>query len=221
MALGNVSTRLQVGSGNNVLIGGFIIAGSGTKKIIVRALGPSLTAQGVSNALNDPVLELHNSRGNLIFSNDNWKDTQEQWIRDSLIPPTYDRESAIVANLVPGPYTAIVRGKNNTTGVALVEVYDLQKTSNSRLANISTRGFVSGGDNAMIAGLIVLGVAARESSFSRDWTFTQRCGHHATVARSEAGSLQWPGREDGRERQLEGFTTSCHRGDRNSSNEQF
>jgi K319L-like, PKD domain len=157
ISLGNVSTRLQVGRGDNVLIGGFIITGSGAKKIIVRALGPSLTARGVANALGDPVLELHNSSGTLIFSNDNWKDTQEQWIRDSLIPPTNDRESAIVASLDPGPYTAIVRGKNNTTGVALVEVYDLQTTSASRLANISTRGFVSGGDNAMIAGLIVLG----------------------------------------------------------------
>ena len=157
VSLGNVSTRLQVGSGSNVLIGGFIITGNSAKKVIVRALGPSLTTRGVPNALNDPMLELHNSRGNLISSNDNWKDTQEQWIRDSLIPPTNDRESAIVATLAPGPYTAIVRGKNNTTGVALVEVYDLQKTSGSRLVNISTRGFVSGGDNAMIAGLIVLG----------------------------------------------------------------
>ena len=157
VSLGNVSTRLQVGSGDNVLIGGFIIAGSGAKKVIVRALGPSLTAKGVPNALSDPMLELHNSRGNLIFSNDNWKDTQEQWIRDSLIPPTSDREAAIVASLAPGPYTAIVRGKNNSGGVALVEVYDLQKTSGSRLANLSTRGFVGGGDNAMIAGLIVLG----------------------------------------------------------------
>ena len=157
MSLGNVSTRLQVGGGDNVLIGGFIISGSGTKKIIVRALGPSLTAKGVANALGDPVLELHNSRGNLIFRNDNWKDTQEQWIRDSLIPPTNDRESAIVASLVPGAYSAIVRGKNNSTGVALVEAYDLQKNSTSRLANISTRGFVGSGDNVMIAGLIVTG----------------------------------------------------------------
>jgi hypothetical protein len=155
IAIGNVSTRLQVGTGNNVLIGGFIVAGTGTKKIIVRALGPSLTAHGIANALNDPMLELHNSRGNLIFSNDNWKDTQQQWVRDSQIPPTNDRESAIVANLVPGPYSAIVRGKNNTTGVALVEVYDLQTTAGSRLANISTRGFVGSGNNVMIAGLIV------------------------------------------------------------------
>ncbi len=157
MLLGNVSTRLQVGGGNNVLIGGFIISGSAAKKIIVRALGPSLTAKGVANALSDPTLELHNSRGNLIFSNDNWKDTQEQWVRDSLIPPTNDHESAIVASLVPGAYTAIVRGKNNSTGVGLVEAYDLQKNSTSRLANISTRGFVGSGDNVMIAGLIVTG----------------------------------------------------------------
>ena len=103
VSLGNVSTRLQVGTGNNVLIGGFIVAGTGAKRVIIRALGPSLTPKGVSNALNDPILELHNSRGNLIFSNDNWKDTQEQWIRDSLIPPTNDRESAIVARSCSWP----------------------------------------------------------------------------------------------------------------------
>ncbi len=157
VSLGNVSTRLQVGVGNNVLIGGFIVSGIGTKKIIVRALGPSLIAKGISNALIDPILELHNSRGALIFSNDNWKDTQEQWIRDSMVPPTDNRESAIIANLAPSRYTAIVRGKNNSTGIALVEVYDLQTNSTSRLANISTRGFVSAGQNVMIAGLIVVG----------------------------------------------------------------
>jgi K319-like protein len=155
--LGNVSTRGQVGTGNNVLIGGFIIVGNSAKKIVVRALGPSLTAKGISNALSDPVLALHNSRGSLIFTNDNWKDTQEQSIRASKIAPTNDRESAIVANLVPGAYTAIVQGKNGVGGVGLVEVYDLQMSAASRLANISTRGFIGGGDNVMIAGLIIPG----------------------------------------------------------------
>ena len=155
--LGNVSTRAQVGIGDNVLIGGFVINGTGNKKILVRALGPSLSRYGVAGVLSDPVLELHNSRGDLIFANDNWKDTQEQWIRGSSLAPSNDRESAIVANLWPGPYTAIVRGKNNTAGVALVEVYDLQLSFASRLTNISARGFVGTGDHVIIAGLSIPG----------------------------------------------------------------
>jgi hypothetical protein len=151
VGLHNVSTRGKTASGEGVLIGGFVIDGDGTKRIIVRALGPSLAAHGVRNTLNDPVLELHNSRGNLIFANDDWRDSQEQWIRASGLPPSDNRESAIVANLVSGAYTAIVRGKNGASGVSLVEVYDLQNTSSSRLGNISTRGFVGTGDNVMIA----------------------------------------------------------------------
>ena len=123
----------------------------------MRALGPSLSGYGVAGVLSDPVLELHNSRGDLIFANDNWKDTQEQWIRGSSLAPSNDRESAIVANLWPGPYTAIVRGKNNTAGVALVEVYDLQLSFASRLTNISARGFVGTGDRVIIAGLSIPG----------------------------------------------------------------
>jgi hypothetical protein len=150
----NISTRLRVLTDENVLIGGFIITGADAKTVIIRGLGPSLTSQGVPGALQDPTLELH--QGNTtIATNDNWKDTQEQAINASTIPPTNDLESAIVATLNPGAYTAILAGKNGGTGVGLVEVYDLSQPANSQLANISTRGFVDTGDNAMIGGMIL------------------------------------------------------------------
>jgi pimeloyl-ACP methyl ester carboxylesterase len=151
----NISTRLRVLGADKVLIGGFIVAGSDPKRVIIRAIGPSLTAFGVSDALADPTLELHDGSGSLIFTNDNWKDTQKQAILDTTIPPTHDLESAIVATLAPGGYTAIVRGKDNGTGVALVEVYDLNQATDSKLANISTRGFVDKDNNVMIGGFIV------------------------------------------------------------------
>jgi hypothetical protein len=163
--LGNVSTRAQVGIGDEVLIGGFVLDGSGTKRVIVRALGPSLASHGITNALHDPVLELHNSRGNLIFANDNWKDSQEGWIAATRRSPSDDRESAIVANLAAGGYTAIVRGKNGARGISLIEVYDLQNSSLSRLENISTRGFVGTGENVMIAGLNVSGTRVAKVYF--------------------------------------------------------
>jgi hypothetical protein len=121
----NISTRGQVGLGDDVMIGGFIIGGTAPARVIVRAIGPSLRAAGVSGELTDPVLELHNSDGSTIFRNDNWRDAQEQQIIDTTIPPLDDRESAIVATLPPGAYTAIVGGANLSTGVALVEVYAL------------------------------------------------------------------------------------------------
>src|SRR5205085_8030474 len=130
-----------------VLIGGFIITGFDPKKVIIRAIGPSLTAFGISGALADPILELHDGSGSVIFTNDNWKDTQKQAILDSTIPPPNDLESAIVATLASGNYTAILRGKNNGTGLGLLEVYDLNQAAGSKLANISTRGFVDAGDN--------------------------------------------------------------------------
>ena len=124
--LGNISTRDQVLTGDNVMIGGFIVTGSGTKKAIVRAIGPSLTDQGVAGALADPILELHEPNGTVV-TNDNWMDAaNKQQIIDTGIPPTDAAESAILMDsLDPGAYTAIVRGVNNTSGVALVEVYDL------------------------------------------------------------------------------------------------
>jgi hypothetical protein len=123
--LGNMSTRALVQTGNNVMIGGFIITGSGQKRVIVRAIGPSLAQHGITNPLLDPTLELHNGNGAVIAFNDNWKDSQQAEIQATGLAPSDDRESAIVRTLAPGNYTAIVRGKNNTIGVALVEVYGL------------------------------------------------------------------------------------------------
>jgi hypothetical protein len=152
----NLSTRLRVETGDNVLIGGFIISGTQPKKIIVRAIGPSLAASNVPGPLADPVLELYDSSG-LLARNDNWRQDQEAEIQNSGVAPTTDLEAAIVRTVSPGNYTAIVRGQNNGTGVALVEVYDLAQQSDSRLVNVSTRGFISTGDNVMIGGLIAGG----------------------------------------------------------------
>ena len=121
----NISTRGQVGVGDDVMIGGFIVGGTNSANVIIRAIGPSLAAAGVAGALSDPVLELHDVQGSLIFQNDNWRDDQEQQIIDSTVPPSNDKEAAIVATLSPAAYTAIVRGSGSTTGVALVEVYSL------------------------------------------------------------------------------------------------
>ena len=153
----NISTRVLVGSGDNVAIAGFIVTGSEAKNVIIRAMGPSLTGAGISNALQDPMLELHDSSGAVIASNDNWKDTQQAEIQASGLAPADDRESAIVRTLSPGAYTAIVRGKDGTGGIGLIEGYDLDSSADSIFANISTRGFVGTGDNAMIGGLIVGG----------------------------------------------------------------
>jgi hypothetical protein len=106
------------------MIGGFIISGA-TTNVIVRAIGPSLKNFGVTNACPDTTVELFDGSGTSLALNDDWRTTQEQAIKDTGVPPSDDRESAIVKSLVPGPYTAIVRGKNNATGVALVEVYGL------------------------------------------------------------------------------------------------
>ena len=132
--LGNISTRSFVQRGDDVMIGGFIVAGNEPKTVIVRAIGPELTRYGVPNALVDPTLDLHDATGTLIASNDNWQHTiiggiitspQVQDIRNSGYAPANRSESAIIATLTAGNYTAIVRGVSNTTGVALVEVYDL------------------------------------------------------------------------------------------------
>jgi hypothetical protein len=156
----NVSTRLRVQTGEQVLIAGFIISGSDPKKVILRGIGPSLNGTGVT--LSDPTLELHQG-DTILATNDNWKvndqtgQSQETDIRATTIPPPNDLESAIVATLSPGNYTAILAGKSGGTGVGLVEVYDLAQAANSKLANISSRGFVDINDNAMIGGFIVGG----------------------------------------------------------------
>ena len=151
----NISTRLQVLTGDKVLIGGFIITGTDPKKVIVRGIGPSLSGVGVT--LQDPVLELHQGNST-IATNDDWKEHQAE-VEATMIAPTNDLESAIVATLTPGAYTAVLSGKNNGSGVGVVEVYDLDQAANSKLANISTRGFVDVGSNVMIGGLIVSGGA--------------------------------------------------------------
>lgn len=153
----NVSTRLQVLTEDNVLIGGFIIAGPDPKQVLLRGIGPSLSGTGV-NALPDPVMELHGPAGFTTITNDDWRDTQGAAIKATGIPPTNDLESATLATLDPGAYTAIVRGNNNTTGVGLVEAYDLSdfsQTVNSQLANISTRGLVGTANDVMIGGFIL------------------------------------------------------------------
>ncbi|PYJ20753.1 MAG: hypothetical protein DME99_09265, partial [Verrucomicrobia bacterium] len=156
--LGNISTRAFVQTDNNVMIGGFIITGVGQKKVIVRGIGPSLVNYGITNPLQNPMLELHNSTGAVIASNDNWIDApNRQEIINSGLAPRNNLESAILMSLNPGAYTAIVRGVSGGIGVGLAEVYDLDLTAGSKLGNISTRAFVQTGDNVMIGGFIVSG----------------------------------------------------------------
>ncbi|MDQ6655052.1 MAG: hypothetical protein M3Y80_04480, partial [Verrucomicrobiota bacterium] len=155
--LRNISTRLNVGTGDNALIGGFIVSGTEPKKVIIRAIGPSLQPFGIPNFLADPTLELFDGAGTSLAMNDNWRDTQQAEIEASTVAPTRDAESAIVRTLPPGNYTAVVRGKNNTTGIGLVEVYDLNLSAQSKLGNISSRGFVNTDNNVMIGGFIVGG----------------------------------------------------------------
>ena len=143
-------------TGDNVLIGGFIVSGTDPKEVLIRGIGPSLTAFGVDGALADPVLELHKPDGTIV-TNDNWKATQQAAIAATGLAPTDDLESAILVTLDPGAYTAILSGKNGGTGVGLVEAYDLDQAAASTFANISTRGFVATGDNVMIGGFIVGG----------------------------------------------------------------
>lgn len=153
----NLSTRMRVQTGDNVGIGGFIISGTGPKNVLLRALGPSLTPLGVPDALPDPVLELHGPAGFVTITNNNWRDdpAQEALILATGIPPGNDLDSAIHATLSPGAYTAVVRGNNNATGVALIELYDLSPVASAKLANISTRAFVSTGNDIVIAGFIL------------------------------------------------------------------
>jgi hypothetical protein len=152
--LGNISTRLPVGTGDNILIAGFQITGGTAKQLVVRALGPTLAQFGLTNVLPDPTLELHDSSGAIIATNDDWQDASNaQSIPQGLRPPN-DLESAIFTTLNRGAYTVVLRGYNNSTGIALVEVYDTSIGS-AQLGNISTRGFVQTGDNVMIAGLVV------------------------------------------------------------------
>jgi hypothetical protein len=159
--LANISTRMKVGVGPNVLIGGFIIRGSQSKTLVLRAIGPSLTASGVTGVLADPVLEVHDSTGGTIASNDDWHDgAQASQIQQSGLGPIDSLESAILVTLAPGNYTAVVTGYGNTTGNGLVEVYEMDASS-TRLVNISTRGRVGDANEPMIGGLITQGGTKR------------------------------------------------------------
>lgn len=153
----NISVRSTVGTGNNVMISGFITTTGSAKKVIVRALGPSLQQSGVTGVLADPLLELRAADGSLIATNNDWKQNnaqdQQDIVNNQLTPPN-DLESAIVATLQPGNYTAIIHGQGNSTGVGLVEVYDVDRTAPARLGNISGRAFVQTGSNVLIAGFI-------------------------------------------------------------------
>ncbi len=163
-ALLNISTRARAQTGENVLIGGFILGNGGaTKNVLVRALGPSLGDRGVSFPLLDPSLQLFDSSGGLIASNEDWmSNDNEQAIVDSGLAPTDPRESAILTALAPGNFTAVVTGIDGTTNnIALVEVFDLDSVNVPQLLNISTRASVDTGDGQMIAGLIVGGTTAK------------------------------------------------------------
>jgi Tol biopolymer transport system component len=151
----NISTRVVVGTGENVAIGGFIVLGTGAKRVIVRAIGPSLANFGVTGALEDPTLELFNGTGSAIAFNDDWLSGGQNQEIAALLPPGDRVEASIIASLTPGNYTAVLRGYENGTGIALVEVYDLDQAAPSRLANISTRGQVGTGGSVLIGGFIV------------------------------------------------------------------
>jgi hypothetical protein len=150
----NISARLKVLTADNVLIGGFIITGSDSKQVLLRALGSTLGQFGVSGVLADPTLELYDGTGAVIASNDNWKDNQQTEIAATGKAPPTDFEAAILRTLAPGSYTVVVRDKNATTGVALVEAYDLSPEANASLSNSSARGFVGINDDVMIGGFI-------------------------------------------------------------------
>ena len=153
--LANVSARAQIGTGDDVLIGGFIIEGGAPRELVLRGIGPSLNVGGVpiSGALQDPALELEDSSGAVIATNDNWGDSpQKDDISAAGLAPTDSLESAVLITLDPGSYTVILRGKDDSTGIGLVELYDISEVPNTTLRNLSARGFVGTGDDALIGG---------------------------------------------------------------------
>jgi hypothetical protein len=153
--------------GDNVSIAGFIVSGERSKRVVVRGIGPSMAVGGtlVPGRLQDPTIELHDSAGRLISFNDNWRSDQQQEIQATGLAPTDDRESAIVLTLSPDSYTVIMRGANNTTGIGLIEVYDVSATTESELGNLSVRANVLTGDNVLIDGLILRGSVPKRVLF--------------------------------------------------------
>jgi hypothetical protein len=152
----NISTRGKIEGGNSVMIGGFIVSGTQPKKVLIRAIGPSLAAAGIAAPLLDPTLEVHLADGSII-TNDDWKTSQQSEIEATSLAPANDKESAIVGTFPPGAHTAVVKSANQTTGTAVIEAYDLEGSTLPTLANISTRGFVGSGNDALIGGFILGG----------------------------------------------------------------
>lgn len=152
----NVSTRVTVGSGENIAVGGFIVQGTQAKRVVLRGVGPSLATQGVQGSLSNPALRLFDSGGILLAANDDWETSaRREEIAATGLAPTDPREAAIIANLAPGSYTVQLSGVETSTGVGLVEVYDVNSAANSTLANLSSRGAVGTGDQVMIGGIII------------------------------------------------------------------
>jgi hypothetical protein len=153
----NLSTRVSVQAGDGVAIAGFIISGSSPKQVLIRGLGASLSNFGIVNPLQDSTLDLHDSTGNTIATNDDWQTATNAGQIPVNFRPADSHEPAILATLQPGTFTAILRGKNGGSGVGLIEMYDLSTGVASKLANVSTRGFAGTGENVMIGGLILSG----------------------------------------------------------------
>ena len=164
--LGNISARVQIGAGENVAIGGFIVRGAPAKRLALRALGPSLAARGIQNSLADPLLELHDSAGRIIATNDNWSDNaNQQEIIDTGLAPTSPTESVVLLKLPSTEngiaYTAVLRSATGASGIGLVEIYDLDRGLGPEMLNLSTRGRVGTGENVFIGGIITQGTAAQ------------------------------------------------------------
>ena len=152
----NISTRVFVDTGERVSIAGFIVTGDIAKKVLIRGIGPSLAADGVPTPLANPTVTLFDSAGNVKMTNDDWKNSPDAAeIMSTGLAPTNDFESAIIATLAPGQYTAQLAGKDDGTGNGVIEIYDLQSGTSATLANLSTRGYVGAGDNVMIGGVII------------------------------------------------------------------
>ncbi|MEO7599853.1 MAG: DUF1800 family protein, partial [Opitutus sp.] len=154
----NLSSRAQVGTGDDVLISGFVIGPGGNKTVLMRAVGPTLSGQGVSGVLADPVLELHDSTGATIASNDNWSplDASTMTTVGAFALPAGSKDAALVRTLAPGAYSAVVTGVGKTTGISLIEIYEIDATS-GRMMNLSTRGRIGTGENLLITGFVVSG----------------------------------------------------------------
>jgi hypothetical protein len=208
----NISTRVHIQTGDNTMIGGFIITGTESKTLLVRGIGPSL---GITGALADPVIEVHGPAGELLATNDNWGDAAtKQQIIDSGLAPKHELESALWGVINPGAYTVVVRGKDGAEGIGLFEVYDLDQTADAALANVATRGLTQTANDVMIGGIIVgggtsgapasvvvraIGPSLPMSAALADPTLELRDGNGGLVAFND----DWKTRADGSSQQAE------------------